>query len=159
MSLFAYIIFKILGWTYLARCPLSHTKNIQVSRIQRKREKQCWTEQSKSHNGFDGHRWAVLVFLRCSEKVCFFPQNIKSRDLQPEAELVKPHSSPLLCETESNAADIQTTALLQFLSLHSLQTQTEASSSHSLIHDSPLSSTGSFIREALSTLWLKSISI
>lgn len=104
----------------------------------------------------DGQCW---FFWDALKRFVFFPQNIKSRDLQPEAELVKPHSSPLLCETESNAANIQTTALLQFLSLHSLQTQTEASSSHSLIHDSPLSSTGSFIREALSTLWLKSISI
>lgn len=71
-------------------------------RSQRKREKQCWTEQSKSYNGFDGHRWTVLVFLSCSEKVCFFPQNIKSRDLQPEAELVKPDSSALLyCARQS----------------------------------------------------------
>lgn len=117
-------------------------------------EKQSWAEQSKSKYGLDGHRWTVLVFLSCSEKVCFFPQNIKSRDLQPQAELVKPGSSPLLCcETEPNAVDIQTTALLQSLSLHSLQTQPEASSSLSLIDDSPLFSTGSIVKTLSGINW------
>lgn len=129
-------------------------------RSQRKQEKQCWTEQSKSHNGFDGHRWTVLVFWAALKRFVFSPEHKEQRfTAWGRACQTRLLCSPLLCETESNAADIQTTALLQSLSLHSLQTQPEASSNHSLIHDSPFSSTESIIRETLSTLWLKSISI
>lgn len=45
-------------------------------------------------------RWTPMDSVGFSEllwKGLFFPQNIKSRDLQPEAELVKPDSSALLC--------------------------------------------------------------